>query len=129
MIRFIVSYWKSLFVFSTILFLSFMNPPSLPSVKVLFSFDKIGHVGMYTVLTFLLLMDTSSLRRVRSRRPYYYWLGIAFPIVVGGLTEIFQTLLFAPRAAEWGDFIADVAGVALGWLFFLAWRKWRPSLG
>jgi VanZ family protein len=126
MIHFIGTYWKSLLVCITILFLSFMNPPSIPSVQVLFSFDKIGHLGMYAIFTFLLLTDTSNLQQVRSRKPYYIWLGIAFPVFVGGMTELLQTLLFAPRAAEWGDFVADVAGVAVGWLLFFAWQKWRP---
>jgi VanZ family protein len=124
--RWIIGYWKSITVLLAILVLSFMNPPSMPTVKELFSFDKVGHLMMYAGLTFMLLIETSVLKRVKSRRPYFLVLAVVLPVAVGALTELLQTLLFAPRAAEWGDFLSDVAGVVLGWLLFFAWQKWRP---
>lgn len=124
--RWIIGYWKSIAVLLAILVLSFMNPPSMPTVKELFSFDKVGHLMMYAGLTFMVLIETSVLKRVKSRRPYFIGLAVVLPVAVGALTELLQTLLFAPRAAEWGDFFSDVAGVVLGWLLFFAWQKWRP---
>lgn len=124
--RWIIGYWKSIAVLLAILVLSFMNPPSMPTVKELFSFDKLGHLMMYAGLTFMVLIETSVLKRVKSRRPYFIGLAVVLPVAVGALTELLQTLLFAPRAAEWGDFFSDVAGVVLGWLLFFAWQKWRP---
>lgn len=126
MLRWIVSYWKTLLVLLAILVLSFMNPPSLPpSVTKLFSFDKLGHLMMYAGFTFVLLLDTSSLTGLRNPRRLLYLIGIAIPLSLGAITEILQTVLFSPRAAEWGDFLSDTAGVFVGWLAFLVWRKWR----
>ncbi len=124
--RWIIAYWKSLSVLLAILVLSFMNPPSVPAVRELFSFDKVGHLMMYAGLTLMVLIETSGLKMVKNRRSYFWVLGGVFPILTGALTELLQTLLFAPRAAEWGDFFSDVAGVLMGWLLFFAWQKRRP---
>jgi len=124
--RWIIAYWKSLSVLLAILVLSFMNPPSVPAVRELFSFDKVGHLMMYAGLTLMVLIETSGMKMVKSRRSYFWVLGGVFPVLTGALTELLQTLLFAPRAAEWGDFFSDVAGVLMGWLLFFAWQKWRP---
>ena len=128
MLRWLGAYWKSIAVLFTIFFLSFMNPPSIPSISTLFSYDKIAHLIMYAGFTFIILYDTSGLSFLTNRRNVYIYLGIVFPVFIGGLTEVLQTLLFAPRAAEWGDFISDTGGVVLGWLLFGAWRKWRTLL-
>lgn len=125
MIRFFKAYWKSVFVLISILVLSFMNPPSIPSMKELFSFDKIAHLIMYTGFTFVLLWDTSQATGFKNRRQLYVLAGILFPVFIGALTEVLQTILFAPRAAEWGDFFSDTSGVGIGWLMFYGWRKWR----
>jgi VanZ family protein len=123
--KYIVAYWKSIFVLITIFVLSFMNPPSIPSVRELFTFDKIGHLIMYSGFTFVILTDTAALSVAGSRKRWYIYAGIVFPVFIGGLTEVLQTILFAPRAAEWGDFLSDTAGIAVGWLAFALWRRWR----
>lgn len=128
MIRFLKIYWKSLLVLMAILLLSFMNPPSMPSMPELISFDKVAHLIMYTGFTFVLLVDTSLAKGFANRRKLYLFVCIVFPVFIGALTEILQTVLFAPRSAEWGDFFSDSAGVSIGWLLFYFWRKLRPLL-
>lgn len=128
MIRFFKAYWKSVIVLISILVLSFMNPPSIPSMKEIFSFDKVAHLVMYAGFTVVLLLDTSLVKGYKRSRRLYVVAGILVPVFVGALTEVLQTILFAPRAAEWGDFYSDSAGVAVGWLLFYGWRKWRPLL-
>lgn len=123
--RYFLAYWKSLAVLIAIFVLSFMNPPSIPSVRELFSFDKIGHLIMYSGFTFVLLNDTAAFKFVKRKKPWYLYLGIGFPVFIGALTEVLQTILFAPRAAEWGDFLSDMAGIAVGWLAFALWQRWR----
>ncbi|MDX9747584.1 MAG: VanZ family protein [Paludibacter sp.] len=123
--RYFLAYWKSLAVLIAIFVLSFMNPPSIPSVRELFSFDKIAHVIMYFGFTFVILNDTAGLKDVARKKPFYIYLGIGFPVFIGALTEVLQTILFAPRAAEWGDFLSDMAGIAVGWLAFALWQRWR----
>lgn len=80
---------------------------------------------MYAGFTFVLLMDTSVLKKVESKKLLYIYLGIVLPVFIGALTEILQTILFAPRAAEWGDFLSDTSGVAVGWLAFAIWQRLR----
>ena len=123
--RYLIAYWKSLAVLIAIFVLSFMNPPSIPAVKELFSFDKIAHVIMYSGFTFVLLTDTLAISFLKRKKPLFIYFGVILPIFIGALTEILQTILFAPRAAEWGDFISDSAGVAVGWLAFALWKRWR----
>jgi len=123
--KYLIAYWKSLAVLFAIFVLSFMNPPSIPSVRELFSFDKIAHLIMYSGFTFVLLIDTSALKGVESKKLFYIYFGIVLPVFIGALTEVLQTILFAPRAAEWGDFLSDTAGVVVGWLAFSIWQRWR----
>jgi VanZ family protein len=128
MILVVKNYWKSILVLTAIFLLSFMNPPSIPTMKELFSFDKIAHLIMYSGFTFVLLVDTSQSTGYTNRRRVYLVAGVLFPVFIGALTEVLQTILFAPRSAEWGDFFSDSSGVAIGWLMFYLWRKWKSIL-
>lgn len=128
MILVVKNYWKSILVLTAIFLLSFMNPPSIPTMKELFSFDKIAHLIMYSGFTFVLLVDTSQSTGYTNRRRVYLVAGVLFPVFIGALTEVLQTILFAPRSAEWGDFLSDSSGVAIGWLMFYLWRKWKSIL-
>jgi VanZ family protein len=40
--------------------------------------------------------------------------GLAIPVVYGGLIEVLQELFFYPRTGEWSDWLADGVGVFIG---------------
>lgn len=89
---------------------------TVPSVGISHA-DLVVHVGMFTVWTVALCLDSEYL----ARRPWLtFGVGVAFAFV----TEILQ--LGAPgRAFEWLDIAADSAGVGFGILLATEWRRLR----
>ncbi len=75
------------------------NMPALLRMLV-----PVAHLLGFWVLTVLMLM---------ARWPAPRW-GIAVLLVLyAGMTEVAQSFL-PPRAAEWGDWLQDLAGIAVG---------------
>jgi len=54
----------------------------------------------------------------------YYIIVIALPIFYGGVLELVQEYFFPPRTGDWFDFLADTAGVLLGY-FLLKLIIWK----
>lgn len=62
---------------------------------------------------------------VIQRNPITVALTIA--VTIGGLTEVMQGLIIPLRTSSPYDFIANVAGSALGAILFLLWEKKKKS--
>lgn len=83
--------------------------PKPKGVKVDLPFDKIAHVGLFGVLTFLIVVESGGLKREMSFwRWFMCWFVGAF--ATGGMLEVLQWAFFSPRKAEMADFIADLVG-------------------
>ena len=112
MISFIRKYPLSLLVIAAILFLSLFNPPKT-KLDPITGIDKVVHVCMYLGLELIIwieyLRHHNNLNWVK-----ILFLGILFPIALGGLMEIAQMKLTQGRSAEWTDFLADSVGVLIG---------------
>ena len=112
MIKFIKKYPLSLLTIALILFLSLFNPPKT-KLDNIDNIDKIVHVCMYGGLELVIwieyLRHHTNLNWVK-----ILFLGILFPIALGGLMEIAQMELTQGRSGEWTDFLADAIGVLLG---------------
>lgn len=98
---------------------------SLPGVEVAYlSFDwgdKLAHLMEYAILGVLLgrLFSVSG-RFLRFRHFGTLALGVGF----AGVDELHQ--LFIPnRFCEWGDFLFDAAGLGLGLIVYIIFRKVR----
>jgi len=74
--------------------------------------DKFFHLGEYTPLGILLLRAFSS-----SQFPAAFATGA----MIGGLDEMFQKFVPTRHTSAW-DFLADVAGVAIGVAIY-RWKK------
>jgi hypothetical protein len=85
---------------------------NLPSLR---SSDKLEHLLAFAMLAFWF----GSI--VIRRDPW--WLVLAL-LAFGGLIELAQGAMHLGREAEWGDFLADAGGVALGLLL-----SWTPLGG
>ena len=42
-----------------------------------------------------------------------------YPLILGGLIEIIQSVFTATRSGDWYDFIADLSGILAANIFFL----------
>ena len=76
--------------------------------------DKLAHVGVFTILGFLMVYGFK--HHQASRRISFIHLSLLVLIAAayGALTETLQGLLFPSRFASFADFIADSIGSVLG---------------
>ncbi|MEX0747903.1 MAG: VanZ family protein [Rhodothermales bacterium] len=84
---------------------------SLPDVNI-FSADKLGHFGMFAVLSWLWMFSTKMPFEARS------WRVIVLGLALAGLTEVYQGLFVPGREPEVLDVLANAAGLLAGvWAF------------
>lgn len=115
--KFLSAYWKSILITLGILYLSFASPGTFKSVPVprIPHFDKLIHILMYTVLSVVLVYDFWQKYKEQRINRKFLFICILYPILLGGLVEIFQEAFFKPRSADWFDWFADIIGVFIGW--------------
>ncbi len=116
MSKFIRIYWTSILFTCLILFLSFMNPISLKSVPKFQFEDKLVHLFLYFAYSYVLLRDSHKAGEPSKIRLIVQTM--LLPVAIGGLIEFLQVSFFPPRTAEWMDWVADILGVILVWIFF-----------
>lgn len=94
------------------LWLAFEPPGDGPG---LIPWDKAGHFLSFYVLTILYLLAAPRAPR---------WAIVALLVAAGGVIEIVQGQV--GRNAEWGDWLADIAGIAFAILpvWLEALRRW-----
>lgn len=116
MSKFIRIYWTSILFTCLILFLSFMNPINLKSVPKFQFEDKLVHLFLYFAYSYVLLRDSHKVGEPSKIRLVVQTM--LLPVAFGGLIEFLQVSFFPPRTAEWMDWVADILGVILVWIFF-----------
>ncbi|MCL2327762.1 MAG: VanZ family protein [Bacteroidetes bacterium] len=111
--QFIKKYFFSIVVAIGIFYLSTTTSSALSKVPKIEGLDKIVHFLMYAGFAFVLLWENWGKKAILR-----YIVAIAFPILYGGLMEIIQQF-FPPRTTDFFDFLANTAGVLVG--YFVAW--------
>ena len=97
-------WWATSFVLVlATVYLSLEPGGSLPTPG---GFDKVEHFMTYAGL----MLWFSGLARRR-----HHWLVAAALVALGGCLELLQASMELGRSAEWLDFAANTAGVAIGW--------------
>ena len=119
----------SVVVFIAILYLSFFRPPEMKVDTGWISLDKLAHLCMYGGLSVVVWLERyRDLRRSHrlTRRPRRgdWCLGLAFPVVLGGLIEIAQGTLTTHRSGDVDDFVANAVGAVIASaLAYVVWRR------
>lgn len=105
----------AVFLLWTMLMLALTLLPgdALPSNR-LFSYDKIGHFGMFGGWTFFLGLYFII---YKDKVNINLFLLMATGILFGILIEVLQYLIPAGRTASWGDIIANSLGCLAAYLF------------
>ena len=80
--------------------------------------DKLVHVFIFFVQTFLILVAFRTQYLLGNRRLVYTWLLISIITVFALLTEVLQAYVFVGRDGNVYDFIADFVGVLVGYLAY-----------
>jgi len=78
---------------------------------------------MYAGLTMVMIFDFRNHTKNNATNFIFVAACLLFPSIFGGIIEILQPTLFAPRTGSFGDFYADVLGVFAGWLAMFFWSK------
>lgn len=123
----LLNYWKSILMLAVILFLSFMLTTPFEGV-IRFSWsDKVVHLFIYCVFALIIMFDHAKSSTIFLKKNAFFLICIAFPVFIGGITEIMQSLFFESRQGEWLDFAFNNFGVLLALLFFRLWQKIKPE--
>jgi len=85
--------------------------------------DKVVHVFIFFVQTFLLLVAFRTQYLLGSRRLVYAWAIFSIISLFALLTEVMQAYVFVGRDGNVFDFIADVVGVLVGYLAYNLYFK------
>ncbi len=85
--------------------------------------DKVVHIFIFLVQTFLILVAFRTQYLLGSRRLVYTWLLISIITVFALLTEVLQAYVFIGRDGNTYDFIADFIGVLVGYLAYNLYFK------
>jgi len=90
--------------------LSHITPPDALKDRLIPHSDKIIHIGIYAIFSFLLLWDNKKSKGINLR------LLLAF--LYGVLMELLQYLLTDYRSMEFDDVVANLIGVLTGLFFY-----------
>jgi VanZ family protein len=91
--------------------------------------DKLVHVIIFGIQTLLILLAFKKQYIISRQRLIYYTFVFVITTLFALLTEILQTYLFIGRDGNIYDFIANVAGVIIGFMayFLLNYKKKNAS--
>ncbi|MBL4663839.1 MAG: VanZ family protein [Flavobacteriaceae bacterium] len=101
-----------------ITFLLLFPATNVPKIDVP-SFDKIGHVFMFTLLVVLWTLFVWSKGKKRGMK---IWFVLFCAFIYGIIIETIQGLFLETRTADVWDLVANSVGILLGWLISL-WIK------
>jgi VanZ family protein len=114
-LKILFRYWESLITTFVILYLSFTPPTTFDKVPSFTYEDKLVHLFLYAGLTCVLMFDFRKYANNNSSKWTFVLVCLLLPVFLGGAVEILQPIYFAPRTAEWIDWISDILGALLGW--------------
>jgi VanZ family protein len=109
-------WWAAFIILLTIIPGSFL--PVLPRLIDLFSPDKLVHVAVYAVFLVLAARDFDQQRQWNRLQRNAMPAALIAAVALGALTELLQKFFIPMRLGSWIDFIANLAGCALGWIFY-----------
>ncbi|MEI6889867.1 MAG: VanZ family protein [Bacteroidales bacterium] len=99
-----------------ILILTLMPGAAIPRIPMWFDNlypDKLVHLFIFTVFTFLLISGFRKQESPEVFRNFAMLWAIAISLFVGGTTELLQGWLIPMRTADWKDFYADGFGTLM----------------
>jgi VanZ family protein len=105
--------------FGVVLMLSLSNPESIPKFVLFPHADKVVHVIMYLILTFLCLLNFF--------KPNYFFFYIvsAFVLnsIIGVILELMQIRFIPGRTGDILDVVSNITGSLTGIVLFLVYYR------
>lgn len=91
--------------------------PEIVSFWEWLSPDKIVHLIIFGIQSFLILLGFRKQYGKEKRKKYIIW-AVSLTVIYGFITELLQYYVFIGRSGNVYDALADAIGAFLGWLFF-----------
>jgi VanZ family protein len=105
-----------------ILILTLLPGSDMPKTDLL-SFDKIAHLGIFSVLVILLIIGFKKQYDFRFLKTNAEKAALGLALIYGVVIEVLQ--IFVPgRGFEWFDVLANAMGIGLGYGIFYFIYKW-----
>lgn len=107
------------FLWAGVIFLLILMPgQQMPEIGDLFSFDKLAHLGVFSILSFLMVIGFSKQYTYHklNKRPVSY--GLIISTVYASILELGQSIV-PGRYANYYDMTFNLLGVLIGVLVFL----------
>jgi len=95
-----------------------MPGKQMPDTGNLFSFDKIAHFGVFTILSFLMIIGFAKQYASEKLRNHHAVFGLTISMVYACVLELSQAVI-PDRQMNLSDLIANTLGVLSGYLLFL----------
>jgi VanZ family protein len=108
-----------------LLFTSGENLPKKNILKIP-HLDKAVHFFLFLGLEFLLSIEFGAKKRIIPLKSIL--LIATVPIIYAALTELIQLFFIYDRDGAWLDFIADILGIIIGFVFYMFFRKRTTNL-
>lgn len=124
LVQSLVRYKFSILVALLIVLVSLVPGTSMPDSSLfnIPALDKLVHFGMYTVLGFMVILESRD--HITGFRKHVLLISGLF--LLGTLIEVLQATVVATRSAEWLDLLANLTGLIAGALAFRLF-KWIIS--
>ena len=115
--KFLNLHLHTLWWFLLIFIVSHVPGGQLPE-KIVLGLDKLIHLGLYMVLSFLFLVGEGKRINENFYKSHYQFVAVGISVLLGVGLEFYQLLIAEGRNFDMGDIIANTVGVLLGWLCF-----------
>ncbi len=127
MLKVIRAFWPAIIWSLVIIFLSTTSGDnlSLPPFK---NADKLAHLGVYYILSVLIIIGFSWYRNKQHQTRRAVWLALIASVILGGMLEIVQEYFLGSRAGDILDFFANTLGSFFAGLTFYVFKPARRLL-
>lgn len=95
-----------------------MPGQQMPEIGDLFSFDKLAHLGIFSILNFLMIVGFSKQFTYPKLKQNPLRYGMVISTVYASILELGQSII-PDRYANYQDMAFNLVGVLIGGLFFL----------
>lgn len=122
-------YFWSILISAIVIIISIIPIPEVPQLEGVPLMDKWVHFLMYGAVACCVWYDYYRNRKDKKITKNSVFWTLAYPILLGGLLELWQNYLTTCRSGEWLDFFADSIGTFLAFpIGFFAIRHFAKKV-
>jgi hypothetical protein len=114
----IIRFWKSACWFILILSVTFLPGSTGKRIRLFIHADKIIHLILFLIFSLLLISDAKRFFQSSLVKKEIITTVILAGVLTGLFTELVQFFLITDRSGTFGDLLADIGGIATGFLIY-----------